>query len=52
MSQSSTGHYLQDLDDLARFPFLTKSDLRDTYPFGLFAVPRSAGKAQRVVASR
>ena len=32
---------LQDLDDLARFPFLTKSDLRDTYPFGLFAVPRS-----------
>ncbi len=29
-----------DLADLARFPFLRKEDLRDTYPFGLFAVPR------------
>jgi len=29
-----------DLADLARFPFTVKSDLRDTYPFGLFAVPR------------
>ncbi|MFD2233416.1 phenylacetate--CoA ligase [Phaeospirillum tilakii] len=28
------------LEDLARFPFTTKADLRDTYPFGLFAVPR------------
>src|SRR5262245_14653338 len=27
-------------DDLARFPFTTKQDLRDGYPFGLFAVPR------------
>jgi phenylacetate-CoA ligase len=27
------------LADLARFPFTTKSDLRDTYPFGMFAVP-------------
>jgi phenylacetate-CoA ligase len=27
------------LDDLARFPFTTKADLRDTYPFGMFAVP-------------
>ena len=27
------------LDDLARFPFTTKSDLRETYPFGMFAVP-------------
>ena len=26
--------------DLARFPFTTKADLRDTYPFGMFAVPR------------
>ncbi len=26
--------------DLARFPFTTKKDLRDTYPFGMFAVPR------------
>ena len=29
------------LADLARFPFTTKQDLRDGYPFGLFAVPRS-----------
>ena len=28
------------LDDLARFPFTTKDDLRQTYPFGLLAVPR------------
>jgi len=27
------------LDDLARFPFATKDDLRATYPFGMFAVP-------------
>jgi len=27
------------LEDLRRFPFTTKADLRDTYPFGLFAVP-------------
>jgi phenylacetate-CoA ligase len=27
------------LDDLARFPFTTKADLRETYPFGMFAVP-------------
>jgi len=32
---------VRDLADLARFPFLTKADLRDNYPFGLFAVPRS-----------
>ncbi|EKE43090.1 phenylacetate-CoA ligase [Oceaniovalibus guishaninsula JLT2003] len=28
------------LADLARFPFTMKQDLRDTYPFGMFAVPR------------
>jgi phenylacetate-CoA ligase len=28
------------LADLARFPFTTKHDLRDNYPFGMFAVPR------------
>ena len=28
------------LDDLHRFPFTTKADLRDNYPFGMFAVPR------------
>jgi phenylacetate-CoA ligase len=27
------------LEDLSRFPFTTKADLRDTYPFGMFAVP-------------
>ena len=31
---------LQELKDLARFPFTYKNDLRDNYPFGLFAVPR------------
>jgi phenylacetate-CoA ligase len=29
----------RSLADLARFPFTTKADLRETYPFGLFAVP-------------
>jgi phenylacetate-CoA ligase len=32
---------LKSLADLARFPFMTKLDLRDNYPFGLFAVPRT-----------
>lgn len=31
---------LKTLSDLAKFPFMTKLDLRDHYPFGLFAVPR------------
>jgi phenylacetate-CoA ligase len=31
---------LKSLDDIRRFPFTTKADMRDTYPFGLFAVPR------------
>jgi len=31
---------LKTLKDLARFPFTVKQDLRDNYPFGLFAVPR------------
>jgi phenylacetate-CoA ligase len=31
---------LKSLADLAKFPFTTKADLRDTYPFGMFAVPR------------
>ena len=30
----------QSLSDLAKFPFTTKKDLRDSYPFGMFAVPR------------
>jgi phenylacetate-CoA ligase len=31
---------LRDLPDLARFPCTTKADLRENYPFGMFAVPR------------
>ena len=31
---------LKSLEDLARFPFTGKSDLRENYPFGMFAVPR------------
>lgn len=31
---------LTSLDDLAKFPFLMKDDLRAQYPFGMFAVPR------------
>ena len=31
---------LRELGDLARFPFTTKADLRENYPFGMFAVPR------------
>jgi len=30
---------LKSLADLARFPFTAKQDLRETYPFGMFAVP-------------
>jgi phenylacetate-CoA ligase len=30
---------LRKLEDLTRLPFTTKDDLRDNYPFGLFAVP-------------
>ena len=31
---------LKTLSDLAKFPFTLKQDLRDNYPFGMFAVPR------------
>jgi phenylacetate-CoA ligase len=31
---------LKQLSDLGKFPFTYKTDLRDNYPFGLFAVPR------------
>jgi len=31
---------LKSLADLAKFPFTTKLDLRDNYPFGMFAVPQ------------
>lgn len=30
---------IRSLDDLARLPFTTKSDLRDNYPYGMFATP-------------
>ena len=40
---------LKTLADIAKFPFTTKADLRDNYPFGLFAVPRE--KVARVHAS-
>lgn len=32
---------IKDIDDLSKLPFTTKQDLRDNYPFGLFAVPKS-----------
>ncbi len=32
---------INSLEDLARFPFTSKNDLRDNYPFGMFAVPQS-----------
>src|SRR5258707_2425818 len=31
---------LRDLSDIRRFPFTAKADLRASYPFGMFAVPR------------
>ncbi len=31
---------VRSLDDLRKFPFTTKDDLRENYPFGMFAVPR------------
>ncbi|MBK7280833.1 phenylacetate--CoA ligase PaaK [Candidatus Aalborgicola defluviihabitans] len=40
---------LKTLADLAKFPFMTKTALRDQYPFGLFAVPRE--KVARLHAS-
>jgi phenylacetate-CoA ligase len=40
---------LKKLTDLAKFPFTTKKDLRDNYPFGMFAVPR--GQVVRIHAS-
>ncbi|MDQ3382991.1 MAG: phenylacetate--CoA ligase, partial [Actinomycetota bacterium] len=31
---------IRSLEDVRRLPFTTKADLRDNYPFGMFAVPR------------
>ncbi len=36
-----TPDHLRTLDDLQHLPFMVKTDLRDTYPFGLFASPMS-----------
>ena len=40
---------LKTLGDLAKFPFTAKKDLRDNYPFGMFAVPKE--KVARIHAS-
>ena len=32
---------IKDINDITKLPFTTKNDLRDTYPFGLFAAPHS-----------
>jgi len=41
--------HLVRLEDIKKFPLTTKQDLRDNYPFGMFAVPRS--EVSRVHAS-
>ncbi len=40
---------IQSVDDLARLPFTIKQDLRDNYPYGLFAAPMD--KVVRIHAS-
>jgi phenylacetate-CoA ligase len=40
---------IRTLADISKLPFTTKKDLRDTYPFGLFAVPKD--KVVRIHAS-
>ena len=40
---------IKSLSDLSRLPFITKQDMRDNYPFGLFAVPKE--KLVRIHAS-
>ena len=39
----------KELADLAKFPFTTKQDLRENYPFGMFAVPQE--EVRRIHAS-
>ena len=39
----------RELSDMAHFPMTTKADLRDNYPFGMFAVPRT--EVRRIHAS-
>lgn len=40
---------IKSLDDLKRLPFTTKQDMRDTYPFDMFTVPK--GELARIHAS-
>ena len=40
---------IKTLKDLAKLPFVTKQDMRDNYPFGLFTVPKD--KLVRIHAS-
>lgn len=39
--KSVSPEYLSSLEDLAKFPFTGKKELRDSYPFGFFAKPRN-----------
>ena len=42
MQEAGLGpEHIQSTDDLHKLPYTTKQDLRDNYPFGLFAVPMS-----------
>ena len=42
MQESGLGpEAIRTIDDISKLPFTTKPDLRDNYPFGLFAVPMS-----------
>ena len=42
MQQAGLGpESIKSVDDLKKLPFTTKNDLRENYPFGLFAVPMS-----------
>ena len=43
---------LKTLADLAKFPFTGKKDLRDNYPFGLFAVPQERTSEVQLPSSR
>lgn len=42
-------YHIESLDDLKKYPFVVKQDMRDAYPFGLFAVDQS--KVKRLHAS-
>lgn len=42
ISTGVTADDLKYLEDLSRFPFTLKSDFRDSYPFGMLAVPRES----------